>query len=224
MAEGTLGSPLEIKQIAEQALSIQKHLLRRAWGVLYATYAVSMFVAVFGEPLIGATGLAAEFTIAERVAVAMTASGAALAVTLWAFRRVRDTVEIRSIVTEGKWSRVLRYSVLVPIWVAIYAVLILGLSFFGSYETLLILMVYTAFWGFLCYALRLSFPDTLPIEGIVAISSFGIAIAGSALTTLSLSVAPLSGLLWGVSVVVWVLSAVYARTRRLPGSGEVTAA
>jgi len=222
MPDEIAGSPLEIREIAERALQLQRHLLRRAWGALYATYAVSIFLTIFGAPVAFLLGLGAEYTFIVRVVVGMLASGAALTVTLWEFRRVRDTAEIRSLMTEGKWKGVLRYRVLVPFWAAVYVILFLSIAVFGRQDNILILVlsVYIAFWAFLYYAMNLSFPGKLPIEGVAALSSFGIATAGSIITYLSLGITAVYGLLWGAMVVIWGVSACYARTRQLPRSQE----
>ena len=218
MAEEIRGSPHEIKEIAGKAFLLQRQLLRRAWGVLYATYSVSMFLAVFSSVVAYALGLAADYKSAEHVAVDMLASGAALTVTLQAFKRINDTAEIRSLVFDGGLARVLRYRVIVPMWVAANAVILLSMVLFSDKVGPLVLLIYAGFWGFLYYALRLSFPGRLPREGAAALSSLGIAIAGSVILLLSVSVSAevvkIYGLLWGASIITWIVSAIYAR--RLP--------
>ena len=224
MAEEIAGSPLEIKEIAEKAFQLQRHLLRRAWGVLYATYCVAVFLTVFSSVVAYVLGLAADYTLAAHVAVDTLASGGALVVTLHAFGRIQDTAQIRALVFDGGWSKVLRYRVLVPVWVAVYLVVLLAMPLFIDKVAFLILVIYTGFWGFLYYAQTLSFPGRLPREGIAALASFGTAIAGSVILVLSVSlsreVLDVYGLLWGAMVVVWAVSAVYARTRKLPASPE----
>jgi hypothetical protein len=218
LAEEIAGSPLEIREIAEEALELQRHLLRRAWGVLYATYSVAFFLTLFSSVVAYALGVAAEYTSAAHVAVDMLASGAALILTLRAFGRIRDTAEIRSLVLDGGLARVLRYRVLVPTWVAVYAVVIPSMFLFSDKVGLLVLVIYAGFWGFLYYALRLSFPRRLPSEATAALALFGIAIAGSVVLLLStikpLDLADVYGLLWGATVVGWAASALYARTRK----------
>lgn len=221
MAEEIAGSALEIKEIAEKAFQLQRHLLRRAWGVLYATYSVSIFLTVFSSALAFALGLAGQYKLAEHVAVDILASGAALTMTLREFRRINGTAEIRSLVFDGGWTRVLRYRVLVPTWVAANAVILVSMVLFSDRVGLLVLLIYSGFWGLLYYALRLSFPGRLPREGIAALASLGVAVVGSILLILSVSVSAevikFYGLLWGGTVLVWAASAVYARTRALSG-------
>jgi hypothetical protein len=217
LPEEIAGSPLEIREVAERALVLQRYLLRRAWGTLFATWSVAMFLTNFGAPFEALLGL----SIDERIVVSTLASGAALTITLRAFRRVRDTVEIRRLVIDGKWRRVLGYRVVVPLWVAAYVILFLSIFVFGVQEdpyvlALFVHVVYAAFWVFLFYALGLSFEGKMPAEGIAALSLFGVAAAGSILNDLSLRITGVYVLLWGATIIVWVVSAFYARRQPVP--------
>ena len=218
MADEIAGSPLEIREVAQWALVLQRYLLRRAWGVLYATWSVALFLTNFGglfEALLGLSEL-------ERIAVSTLASGAALIITLRAFRRVRGTAEIRGLVIEGKWREVLGFRVLATLWVAVYAVLFFLILPFGVQEDPFVLVlyvhgVYAVFWAFMYYALGLSYGRKMPPEGIAVLSSFGVATAGSILNDLSLRISGVYALLWGATIVVWVVSAFYARRQPVPG-------
>ena len=77
MADEIAGSPLEIREVAQRALVLQRYLLRRAWGVPYATWSVAIFLTNFGAPFEALLGL----SVVERIAVSTLASGAALAIT-----------------------------------------------------------------------------------------------------------------------------------------------
>lgn len=217
MAEEIAGSPLEIRQVAERALVLQRYLLRRAWGVGYAAWSVWLFWAVFGS-LISAW---LRISVDGRVLVGVLASGAALAVTLRAFRRVRDTVKIRNQLIEGRWRRIFGFRLLVPAWVATFAITALLVFAFRLSDFLLavyVLSVYVALWAFLYYALRLSFYRRLPGEGIAVLLSLGAATVGS-ITVLALGLNDaVIGILWGMTLVTWVASAVYTRRLTIPTS------
>jgi hypothetical protein len=221
LPEETAFSPLEIREIAERALLIQRHLLRRAWAVVYAAWSISIFLAIFSASLASVLGLSAEYMLPERIVVSMTASGVSVIATLVAFRRVRDTSEIRNMVLRERWVRVIDYRVIVPFWVAVYVVFFLSLALSFGHTGVLVDLIYAAFWTFLFYALRLSFPGRLPIESILALSSLGIAAAGSIIDLLSVNVIAVYVLLWAATVIIWAVSAAYARTRGLSAaSGE----
>jgi len=217
LPEATAESPLEIREVAERALVLQRYLLRRAWGVLFATWSVAIFLTNFGGLFEALLGL----SVVERIAVSTLASAAALTITLLAFKRVRDTAEIRRLVNEGKWRRVLGYQVLLPLWVAVYVILFILILLFRVQEDLFVLVLfvhgaYAVFWAFMYYALGLSFERKMPAEGIAVLSSFGVATAGSILNDLSLRIPGVYALLWGATIVVWVVSAFYARRQPVP--------
>ena len=215
LAEEIAGSPLEIKEIAARALGLQRYLLRRAWGVLYATWSIALFLTNFGAVFETPLGL----SVVDRAVVGMLASGAALTITLRAFKEVRDTAEIRRLVVGGEWERVLGYRVLVPSWITVYVILFLSILLFGiqEYPVALALFVhaaYAGFWAFMFYSLRLSFGAKMPAEATAVLSSFGMATAGSILNDLSFGYIGVYVLLWGPTIVVWVVSAF--RALRLP--------
>jgi hypothetical protein len=217
LPEEIAGSPLEIREVAERALVLQRYLLRRAWATLFATWSVAIFLTNFGAPFEALLGL----SVLERIAVSTLASGAALTITLRAFRRVRDTAEVRRLVTDGKWRRVLGYRVLLPLWVAVYATLFFLILLFRVQEDPFVLVLfvhvaYAVFWAFMYYALGLSFERKMPAEGIAVLTSFGVATAGSILNDLSLRISGVYALLWGATIVVWVVSAYYARRQPVP--------
>ena len=217
MAEEIAGSPLEIEEIAERALGLQRYLLRRAWGVLYATWSIALFLTNFGAVFETPLGL----SIVGRIVVGTIASGAALTVTLRAFKEVRDTAEIRRLVIGAEWERLLGYRVLVPSWVAVYVVLFLSVFLFGIQGdpfalTLFVHVVYAGFWAYMFYSLRLSFDGKMPAECTAVLSSFGVATAGSILNDLSFGNIGVYVLLWGATIVVWVVSAFHARRQPIP--------
>jgi len=214
MSDGETPSPVEIREITDRALRIQRFLLRRAWGVVYAALSISMFMTVFGTPIAARLGLP-EFAIVSLIIVHVLPSGAAVVVILLSFRRIRDTAEIRSIVTVSKWNKALGYKYIVSIWVAIYAIVFASVIFTGAASSLLLLVIYVATWGYLNYALRLSFPRGLPPEGIAALSSFGIAVVGSIVVVLFFpEIASIIYILWGANILVWITAAVYSRALR----------
>ena len=68
MSDGETPSPVEIREITDRALRIQRFLLRRAWGVVYAALSISMFMTVFGTPIAARLGLP-EFAIVSLIIV-----------------------------------------------------------------------------------------------------------------------------------------------------------
>jgi hypothetical protein len=208
MTEEPGESPAEIRSIAERALALQWYVLRRSWGALYAIWASSMLVTIFFSPV--------EADLELRIAVNVVVSGSALVAVLWTFRRARGTAEVRYAIFDHEWSKPLGYRLLVPIWLAIYAVEILTVGFFRPAAVYAQLGVYALLVVYGYYALRLSFPRRLPAEGMIALSSLAFAtLASLALLPFVRGTEPY-GVIWAATIGLWLVAAAYARTRRPP--------
>src|ERR1700730_18827257 len=94
----------EVRRAVRQAIRLNEYLLRRAWGILFLALALSMFLSIFGVPILQ---VAKSFGVPSSLAVDMTASGSGIVVILWAFKRVRNTAEITHPEGERAWSRLL---------------------------------------------------------------------------------------------------------------------
>jgi hypothetical protein len=209
-------SRAEMKRAVKQAIVLNEHLLRRAWGILYLVFSLSMFLSIFGVPILDSLGVLKSVGVIGSLAIVMTATGCSLVAVLWAFKRVRNSVEITQ--TEGSraWASLLGYRLLVPIWIAINGILILTFILASALVPLVDLLSHLGLAIYLYYALRLSFPRKLPAEAVVAIGSILLSSTASiALLYVITSVDPYI-LLWGATIVVWIFSGVYARTRPIP--------
>ncbi len=218
LAEETVVTAREVRAVAEAALRLQELLLRRAWGVFYAAWSGSMLVSIFVTPIVAASFPSA-FTIVPHVIVNMAVSGIAVVATVTAFRRVRDTAEVRRAIGTAGWTRLLSYRAFASLWAAVYAVVILVLAFFISDIVNVVLLVYAVMLLYAFYALKLSFPRKLPIEGMVALSSLAIVTAGTATLRLIFAVdstAPYA-LAYGMVLLIWAAASWNARRQRLPG-------
>lgn len=203
----------EMRLAVKRAIILNEHLLRRAWGVLYLALSLSMFLSIFGTPIIDSL---ASLGVASTLAMDMTASGCGLIAIIWAFKRLRNTAEITRPEDDRNWSRLLGYRFLVPLWIAINAVLILTIAFERERVALIDLLIHLGLAVYLYYALRLSFSKKIPTEAVIAISSLSLSsVTSIALLSIVTNPGPYV-LLWGVTIVVWVFSGIYARTRPIP--------
>jgi hypothetical protein len=204
----------EMVRAVKRAIVLNEYLLRRAWGVLYIVLALSMFLSIFGVPIIDSLGVLKSFS--SSIAVDMAASGCGVVVILWAFKRVRDAAEITHPEGDRAWSRLLGYRFLVPMWIAINAVVILTIAFASGRVSLVLLLLHLGLAVYMYYALTLSFSKKIPGEAIIAIASLSLSsIASIALLSITTSLGPYA-LLWGATIVAWILSGIYARTRPIP--------
>lgn len=78
------------------------------------------------------------------------------------------------------------------------------------------LLIHLGLAFYLYYALRLSFSKKVPAEAFVAIASLSLSsMASIALLSITTSPGPYA-LLWGATIVAWIFSGIYARTRPIP--------
>ena len=210
---GTDVSHDDTRRAVNQAIVLNEYLLRRAWGILFLVLAFSMFVSIFGVAILE---VAKSFGVLGSLATTMTASGCGLAVILWTFKRVRYAVEITHSEDAPAWSKLLGYRLLVPLWVLSNLAVILTIAIASAQVPLVFFLTHLGLAVYLYYALTLSFSKKAPGEAVVAIGSLSLSsVASIAL----LSIATGSGLyalLWGATIVAWIISGVFARTRPIP--------
>lgn len=203
----------DTKRAVKQAILLNEYLLRRAWGVLYLALSFSMFLSIFGTPIISSL---VSVGYASLIAVDMTASGCGIAAILWAFKRVRDTAYITHPEGNPAWSKLLGYRFIVPLWLLLNALVILTIELAIARLPTVVLLTHLGVAVYAYYALRLSFSEKIPAEAVIAVGSLSLSsIASLALLSFVTSPGPYA-LLWGATIVAWVISGVYARSRPVP--------
>jgi hypothetical protein len=203
----------EMKSAVKRAILLNEHLLRRAWGILYLALSFSMFLSIFGGPIIDSL---ASIGFVSTLGVDMTESGCAIIAILWAFKRVRNTAEITHPEGDRAWARLLGYRFVVPLWIAINVASVVTIVFAKAEVPLVVLLIHFGLAVYLYYALRLSFSKEIPIEAVIAIASLSLtSIASIALLSITTNPAP-SGLLALATIIAWIFAGVFARTRPIP--------
>jgi hypothetical protein len=203
----------ETRRAVKRAILLNEHLLRRAWGILYLALSLSMFLSIFGTPIIDSL---VSIGVRSTIPVDMTASGCGVIVILWAFKRVRNTAEITHPEGDRAWSRLLGYRFIVPLWIAINALVILAIVLASAQLPLVVLLLHLGLAVYLYYAIRLSFSKKIPGEAVIAIGSLSLSsVASIALLSIVTSPGPYA-LLWAATIVAWIFSGVYARSRPIP--------
>ena len=212
----------EMRSAVKRAISLNEHLLRRAWGILYLVLALSMFLSIFGVPILDSLGVLKPFGVPGSIALDLAASGCGVIAILWAFKRVRNTAEITQPDGKRAWARLLGYRFLVPLWIAINGIVIMTIALASSRVSLVVLLIHLGLAVYSYYALRLSFSKRIPGEAVIAIASLSLSsIASIALLSITTSTGPYA-LLWGATSVAWIFSGVYGRTRPIPEFEERT--
>ena len=178
--------------------------------------ALSMSFSIFGVPIIGSLAIAKPFGFLGEIAMAMTASGCALVAILWAFKPVRNAAMIIQPEENRAWSRLLGYSFLAPLWIAVNGIVVSTIVLAKAQVPLIDFLVHLGLALYVYYALGLSFAKRIPPEASVAVASLTLSsISSIALLTVSASPGAYA-LLWGATILVWIFSGVYARTRPIP--------
>jgi hypothetical protein len=203
----------EVRRAVKRAIRLNEYLLRRAWGILFLAFSLSMFLSTFGTPIIDSVE---SIGVAITLPVNVTASGCGIVAILWAFKRVRNSAEITHPEGDRAWSSLLGYRFLVPLWIAIEAVAILTVAFASSRAPLVLFLIHLGLAVYMYYALRLSFSEKIPREAVIAIGSLSLSSIAS-IALLSITTNPGSYvLLSGATIVLWIFSGIYARTRPIP--------
>lgn len=203
----------DIKRAVKQAILLNEHLLRRAWGVLFIVLALSMFLSIFGVAILEITK---SFGVLSSVAFGMAANGCGIIVILWTFKRVSYAAEIVHPESDPAWSRLLGYRLLVPLWIAINVAVISTVVLASALLPLVYYLLHLGVAAYLYYALRLSFSKKIPGEAVIAIGSLSLSsVASLALLSVVTSPSPYV-LLWGATIVALASSGVFARTRPIP--------
>jgi hypothetical protein len=204
----------DIMRAIKQAILLNEHLLRRAWGVLYLALALSMFLSIFAVPTMK------PFGVLGSIAIDLAASGCAIIAIVWAFKRVRNAAEITQPDDDRAWSRLLGYRLLVPLWIGLNGIVILTIVLARVHVSLVVLLIHLGLAFYLYYALRLSFSKKIPREAFIAIGSLSLSsIASIALLSVTTKPGPFV-LLWGATIAAWIFCGIYARTRPIPEFGE----
>jgi hypothetical protein len=197
----------EWRHIVERSLTFQRYVLRRAWGVYFgmtgAVIALFIYLAMAGLDAIA--GLVTGLTILIIL----------LAATFLLFRKAYRTVELRQTVQRNRWERRQRMLVL-PGILTFFALVIVAAVFLSSYFYLVLYAAEIPLLLIPWYGLRISFPEKLPIEAVLAMSFYGFTIVVSFILSFIGTVLGGStsvGSLWIAAVLVFFFASVYALLR-----------
>jgi hypothetical protein len=209
-----------VKHIAQRALDIERYILRRAWGTCYAIVASEILLTAFLPVLFGAAGLASEYGFAVRLIVNTVISLAGVAVAFWIFKKAYNAMLVRREITDSVWSKILRPWRIALVWLAYYAPIVIAIFFLRQYA-LAVLFGFLAAQTFpFFFALKFSFPEKLPREGIAVLAAFLVCMLGN--LTISLLRASFGAYLavLGVLSAVFLSAAVYVYRQKPPNPPE----
>jgi hypothetical protein len=208
-------SAVALEQIAERALTFQRYIFRRAWGTYYAVWAIAYIAFVFG----GVVPFPLQSFFPENLSWVPYAIvyggvgwGAGIA-TMWIFKNAHRTISLRKAVGSYRPLRGRGFT-LMWIWWAIFFVLA-GLIFVYIPKEALSILFAMLFSVeiFIYYSLKFSFPTRIPIEGVLALTSYGICVVLSFFVSLFASNFLIIDFAWGITIAVWLFCSFYALWR-----------
>jgi hypothetical protein len=225
MREDEIATLQEVKSIAQKVLELERTVLRRAWGVLYAVAAMAILAEAILPLAFYELGFTAGYDL-QIYSVVGTATGLlGFATSVWILRRVYALRFIRRSITESLWVKVIiRPLPALAIFALVYVGLIAATRFLTS-------DVYTILFGLdvatipsFYFTLKVTFPEEFPSEGLAAFAAYSISAIGIFVTyesAFATSILPYFAF-WGGLCLVFVLAFIHARSVKIPEAKEVT--
>ena len=203
-------SAVELEEIGQRALTFQRYIFRRAWGAYYAVWATAFVIFIFGGQLpIGSLfpqNLASVPYIALYIA---TGWGAGLA-TASVFNNAHRAMPLRRAMGSVRGWGGRRWALMWVWWVAFTALATISFAFFQAGAPVILYALLSPVEVFIYYSLRISFGERMPLEGTLALISYGACIALSILASMFAGGFAFSEAIWGVATLVWVYCSLFA--------------
>jgi hypothetical protein len=201
----------KLEEIGQRALTFQRYIYRRAWGAYYALWAAA-FAVFIGGNFLPLYELAPGALAWVPYAVIYGGIGWAAGIgTVLIFRNAGKAMHLRRLVNHPKVSS--KWNLAWLWWVAFYVIAFVAFSRFPAqadsilYALLFTVEVYIYYW------LKTSFPQDMPLEGKLALVSYGLFMSFGFLTSFFTADPLVFGVSLGATVVVWVFCALYAFAR-----------
>jgi hypothetical protein len=224
MREDEIATLQEVKSIAQNVLELERTVLRRAWGILYAVGAMEIFLDAIVPLAAHELGFTAQYDTQIISAVSTATSLLGLVTSVWILRRVYALRFIRRSITESIWVKIYRPLPAFAIFALGYVVLIATLKFLTSDFYTILFGLDVATLPVFYFTLKVTFPEGFPSEGLAAfvassISSIGIFITYE--SVFATDIVPYFAF-WGGLCLVLVLAFVHSRSVKIPEAKEVT--
>ncbi len=214
-------SAADLRSIADQALNLQEHVLRRAWGLVYGATAANIAVVLFLPLVVRAAGLSEAYGLLPRVLANTAVSLVADTFDIWMFKRILDTSRVTRAVKGSLWARTTRPATALASFGVCVAVVLGAFVFLRPDFVVVLFALEGTLLPIFYLGLRVSFPKRLPAESIAALGVYALADLGSLAVALLRGSAAAYGLLWAVALVGFLLAFLRARSAPPPVPPEV---
>jgi hypothetical protein len=201
----------ELRIAAGKALAFQRYIFKKAWALYYSVWAAT-FAIYFILPIVfGAIGLSSNLTSNYALlAIDLAVSIAAGATSGRIIERARNAAFVQNAMRATP-SIFEKKNKLFAAWWIIYFATIVGFAIFsGGHLLSIVFGLATTGSIVFYYALRASFQERLPLEGIVAISVFGLAATASFAISLFSENSIFYVVIWSITIVVWFAASLFS--------------
>jgi hypothetical protein len=216
VAEDKAVSSEQVKQIAKRALVLEQYLLRRAWGLGYAVAAAEIALIILFDILFVRLSPDYELIVPLAFNTAVSISGAA--VITWVFKKAYDAMVVRREIVDSVWAKLLRPSWVAVLWLAYYLPVAIAVIFLRPIAGIALYGLLATTVGPFYFALKVSFPERLPREGIAVLTAFAICALGN--LTIFLLKGTAAPLLWIFMIAVSLIATAYAYRQKPPNPPE----
>jgi hypothetical protein len=216
MADETAISAGEIRRIAERALLLQRHVLKRAWGVSYAVWAAQLTVVFFVPLLFLALGFRGDTEVILQITLNVAFNIAGLVAVLWIFNRVRDTQAVREVVNKAANTRKRNTLLVACIFAVYYLIIAAAFIFFRPHAEAVLSVLLTTAIPSMYYGLKASFPKNLPREGMVAVAVYGFSTTVSLVAAILNVISSVYPLLWTPTIIALILASLRSQLEKAP--------
>lgn len=195
----------EVRKATRRALAFQHYIFKKAWGIYYATWAMTFVIYFFLPTLLSTFDLSSNlgddyYLLVFDLAISIVAGAASGRI----IEKARLASFVQTALGPSKPSIFETRKKLLAIWWTVYflAIIVSALLFGAHLISIVFGLAATATLVFY-YALKMSFQESIPLEGVIAISTFGIASTSSFVISLFNSNPISYAAIWGITILVW---------------------
>jgi hypothetical protein len=218
MAEDKAVSSDQVKQIAQEALVIERYILRRTWGFCYAVFAAEIALILLFDISFHIVRPLSNYALIVPIVFNTSVSIFGAAVVAWVFKKTYAAMLIRREIMDSVWAKLLSPSWVAVLWLAYYLPVVIAIIFLHPIAGIVLYGVLATSVGPFYFSLKVSFPERLPREGIAVLATFAFCALGN--LTVFLLKGTVAPLLWILMITVSLISAAYAYRQKPPNPPE----
>lgn len=202
----------EVRRATKRALVFQRYIFKKAWGIYYAVWASTFAIYFFLPSFLSLFGLSPNlgndyYLLLIDLAVSLVAGATSGRI----IERARMASFVQSTLQRPKPSLFERRKKLFAIWWIVYfSVIIVSAVLFRAHLISIVFGLATTGTFVFYYALRMCFQESIPSEGVIAVSIFGIASTSSFGISLFNTNSIVYAIIWGVTILVWFGASFYS--------------